>query len=104
MLHEHRLDRRGARRMQSHRTGQHDDEKVSQTCFRKLEFPRQAVDREVGSGSHAVQTAEIMKQFEPVMVKERPDAVVVVGDVNSTVACALVASKIVYPPDIERSR
>jgi len=76
---------------------------MSQTCFRKLEFPRQAVDREVGSGSHAAQTAEIMKRFEPVLVKERLDAVVVVGDVNSTVACALVASKITYPPDTESS-
>ena len=55
--------------MQSHRTGQHDDEKMYQTFFSELELPRQAVDLEVCSGSHAVQTAEIMKQFEPVLVK-----------------------------------
>ena len=83
-------------------TGQHYDEKMSQTFFRELKLPRPTVDLEVGSGSHAGQTAEIMKRFEPVLLKEQPDAVVVVGDVNSTVACALVASKIVYPPDTER--
>jgi UDP-N-acetylglucosamine 2-epimerase len=54
---------------------------------------------EVGSGSHAVQTAEIMKRFEPVLLQERPDAVVVVGDVNSTIACSLVAAKATYPAD-----
>ena len=78
-------------------TGQHYDEKMSQTFFRELDLPRPAVDLEVGSGTHAVQTAEIMKRFEPVLVKERPDAVLLVGDVNSTIACALVASKIAYP-------
>jgi len=83
-------------------TGQHYDEKMSQTFFRELELPRPEVDLEVGSGSHAVQTAEIMKRFEPVLMKERPDAVLVVGDVNSTIACALVASKIVYT-DQERT-
>src|SRR5262245_45441276 len=80
-------------------TGQHYDEKMSGTFFRELQLPRPAVDLEVGSGSHAMQTAEIMKRFEPVLVKERPDAVIVVGDVNSTVACALVASKTVYPTE-----
>ena len=55
--------------MQSHRTGQHYDEKLYQTFFSELELPRQAVDFEVGSRSHAVQTAEIMKQFEPALVK-----------------------------------
>jgi UDP-N-acetylglucosamine 2-epimerase (non-hydrolysing) len=82
-------------------TGQHYDEKMSRTFFRELDLPRPAVDLEVGSGTHAAQTAEIMKRFEPVLVKERPDAVLLVGDVNSTIACALVASKIVYPPDPE---
>src|SRR5262245_45690559 len=82
-------------------TGQHYDEKMCQTFFRDLELPRPAGDLEVGSGSHAHQTAEIMKRFEPVLVKEQPDAVVVVGDVNSTIACTLVASKIVYPPNRE---
>src|SRR5262245_45096591 len=78
-------------------TGQHYDERMSGTFFKELNLPRPAVDLEVGSGSHALQTAEIMKRFEPVLEKERPDYVVVVGDVNSTVACALVASKMVYP-------
>ena len=86
-------------------TGQHYDEKMSQTFFRELDLPRPAVDLEVGSGTHAAQTAEIMKRFEPVLVKERPDAVLLVGDVNSTIACALVASKITYPvgPDASAS-
>ncbi len=77
-------------------TGQHYDEKMSGTFFKELGLPRPAVDLEVGSASHAVQTAEIMKRFEPVLEKERPDAVIVVGDVNSTAACALVAAKITY--------
>ena len=84
-------------------TGQHYDEKMSQTFFRELDLPRPAVDLEVGSGTHAAQTAEIMKRFEPVLVKERPDAVLLVGDVNSTIACALVASKIVYPDGTDAS-
>lgn len=77
-------------------TGQHYDEKMSGTFFKELGLPRPAVDLEVGSASHAVQTAEIMKRFEPVLHQERPDAVIVVGDVNSTIACALVAAKTVY--------
>lgn len=77
-------------------TGQHYDERMAGTFFRDLKLPRPAVDLEVGSGTHAVQTAEIMKRFEPVLEKERPDAVVVVGDVNSTIACALVASKMTF--------
>ncbi len=77
-------------------TGQHYDEKMSGTFFKELGLPKPAVDLEVGSASHAVQTAEIMKRFEPVLEKERPDAVIVVGDVNSTAACALVAAKITY--------
>lgn len=85
-------------------TGQHYDERMSHTFFRELGLPRPAVDLEVGSGSHAVQTAEIMKRFEPVLEKERPDAVVVVGDVNSTIACALVASKMVYPVGEDASK
>ena len=60
-------------------------------------MPRPDVDLEVGSLSHAHQTAEIMKRFEEILVRERPDCVIVVGDVNSTVACSLVASKIEYP-------
>jgi UDP-N-acetylglucosamine 2-epimerase (non-hydrolysing) len=77
-------------------TGQHYDEQMSGTFFKELRLPRPSVDLGVGSGSHAVQTAEIMRRFEPVLEKERPDAVIVVGDVNSTIACALVASKMTY--------
>ena len=85
-------------------TGQHYDEKMSGTFFRELKLPRPSVDLEVGSGSHAAQTAEIMKRFETVLEKERPDAVIVVGDVNSTIACALVASKMTYPRGAEASK
>jgi UDP-N-acetylglucosamine 2-epimerase (non-hydrolysing) len=74
-------------------TGQHYDQAMSGAFFEDLEMRPPAYNLEVGSGSHAVQTAEIMKRFEPVVEQERPDAVVVVGDVNSTVGCALVAKK-----------
>lgn len=80
-------------------TGQHYDEKMSKTFFKELGIPEPTLNLEVGSGSHAVQTAEIMKRFEPVLLQERPDAVVVVGDVNSTIACSLVAAKVTYPVD-----
>ena len=69
-------------------TGQHYDERMSQLFFEELRDPRPDVDLGVGSGSHAVQTAEVMKRFEPVVLEQKPDAVVVVGDVNSTIACA----------------
>jgi UDP-N-acetylglucosamine 2-epimerase (non-hydrolysing) len=75
-------------------TGQHYDEKLSDIFFRMLRMPEPAVNLEVGSGSHAWQTAEIMKRFEPVLIEQKPDLVLVVGDVNSTIACALVASKL----------
>jgi UDP-N-acetylglucosamine 2-epimerase (non-hydrolysing) len=75
-------------------TGQHYDDKLSGQFFRDLGMPSPDYQLEVGSGSHAVQTAEIMKRFEPVVLKERPDGVLVVGDVNSTLACALVAKKL----------
>ena len=78
-------------------TGQHYDDKMSGQFFRDLNIPAPDHSLEVGSGSHAVQTAEIMKRFEPVLLEEKPDAVVVVGDVNSTVACALVAAKLATP-------
>jgi UDP-N-acetylglucosamine 2-epimerase (non-hydrolysing) len=74
-------------------TGQHYDESMSDSFFRQLRIPRPDVDLEVGSASHAVQTAEIMTRFEPVLERFAPAAVVVVGDVNSTIACALVAAK-----------
>lgn len=75
-------------------TGQHYDEIMSKLFFSELGIPEPDVNLEVGSGSHAIQTAEIMKRFEPVLVDYKPDVVVVVGDVNSTVACALVAVKL----------
>jgi UDP-N-acetylglucosamine 2-epimerase (non-hydrolysing) len=75
-------------------TGQHYDERMSALFFRELELPEPDVNLEVGSGSHAAQTAEIMRRFEPVLLEQRPDWVVVVGDVNSTIACSLVAAKL----------
>ena len=74
-------------------TGQHYDAAMKQSFFDQLHIPEPDVDLGVGSGSHAVQTAEIMKRFEPVMDDLEPDAILVVGDVNSTIACALVAVK-----------
>jgi len=85
-------------------TGQHYDEQMSQTFFTELSLPQPSVSLEVGSSSHARQTAEIMNRFEPVVLRERPDVVLVVGDVNSTFACALVASKVTYPQATQTSR
>jgi UDP-N-acetylglucosamine 2-epimerase (non-hydrolysing) len=76
-------------------TGQHYDDRLSQVFFDDLAIPRPDVSLEVGSGTHAEQTAEIMRRFEPVMARYQPHAVVVVGDVNSTLACSLAASKFV---------
>jgi UDP-N-acetylglucosamine 2-epimerase (non-hydrolysing) len=75
-------------------TGQHYDASMSQVFFDELELPKPDVNLEVGSGSHAQQTALIMQRFEPVVLDYKPDWVLVPGDVNSTVACALVASKL----------
>ena len=75
-------------------TGQHYDEKMSNLFFNELGIPEPDINLEVGSASHAVQTAEIMKRFEPVLLDHEPDLVVVVGDVNSTIACGLVATKL----------
>ena len=74
-------------------TGQHYDAAMKDAFFDQLGIPKPDVDLEVGSGSHAVQTAQIMQRFEPVLDKENPLAVLVVGDVNSTIACGLVAVK-----------
>jgi UDP-N-acetylglucosamine 2-epimerase (non-hydrolysing) len=74
-------------------TGQHYDDALSKVFFEDLKIPRPDLDLGVGSASHAVQTAEIMKSFEKVLKDEQPHAVLVVGDVNSTIACALVSSK-----------
>ena len=75
-------------------TGQHYDERMSRLFFRDLGLPAPHVNLEVGSASHAVQTAQIMIRFEPELLQYDPDWVVVVGDVNSTVACSLVAAKL----------
>jgi UDP-N-acetylglucosamine 2-epimerase (non-hydrolysing) len=74
-------------------TGQHYDANMSDSFFNDLELPKPDISLGVGSGSHSVQTAKIMERFESVVVNERPHVVMVVGDVNSTVACALVTTK-----------
>ncbi len=78
-------------------TGQHYDFALNDKLFVDLELPAPDVNLEVGSASHAVQTAEVMKRFEPVVDAQRPSCVVVVGDVNSTLACSLVAAKKLVP-------
>ena len=78
-------------------TGQHYDQKMSELFFEQLRIPRPDVDLGVGSGSHAQQTAEVMKRIEPVIIEQRPDLLVVVGDVNSTIAAALTAVKLGVP-------
>jgi UDP-N-acetylglucosamine 2-epimerase (non-hydrolysing) len=78
-------------------TGQHYDEKMSEIFFDELGIPRPDLNLNVGSGTHAQQTAAVMTAFEPVVLERRPDLVLVVGDVNSTIACALVASKLGVP-------
>ena len=78
-------------------TGQHYDKNMSKVFFEELEMPEPDIYLGVGSGSHAEQTAKIMIDFEKVCVKEKPSMVIVAGDVNSTIACALVASKLLIP-------
>jgi UDP-N-acetylglucosamine 2-epimerase (non-hydrolysing) len=78
-------------------TGQHYDEAMSDVFFDELGIPPPDRHLGVGSGSHAAQTARIMEAFEPVVVETKPDRVIVVGDVNSTAACTLVASKMAPP-------
>jgi UDP-N-acetylglucosamine 2-epimerase (non-hydrolysing) len=78
-------------------TGQHYDSNLSDVFFSQLNMPEPDVNLEVGSGSHAAQTAEVMKRFEPVVLERRPDVVLVYGDVNSTVAAALVCAKLLVP-------
>jgi UDP-N-acetylglucosamine 2-epimerase (non-hydrolysing) len=74
-------------------TGQHYDKDMNDRLFADLRLPRPDINLEVGSGTHAVQTAEVMRRFEPVLDAHRPSCVLVVGDVNSTLACALVCAK-----------
>jgi UDP-N-acetylglucosamine 2-epimerase (non-hydrolysing) len=90
----HEMRRRAARiePMLVH-TGQHYDEAMSDSFFEELEIPRPDINLEVGSASHAEQTARIMMAFEKVLIDHHPDWVVVVGDVNSTMAATLVAAK-----------
>ena len=78
-------------------TGQHYDYVMSQAFFEDLQLPESHHYLGVGSGSHAEQTAKVMIEFEKVLVQERPDLVVVFGDVNSTVACSLTAKKQLVP-------
>ncbi len=77
-------------------TGQHYDQLMSEAFFTDLNLPRPDVHLGIGSGSHAKQTAEAMREFEAVLLTEKPDVLVVVGDVNSTLAAALVAAKISF--------
>jgi UDP-N-acetylglucosamine 2-epimerase (non-hydrolysing) len=78
-------------------TGQHYDKKMSTLFFDQLRIPEPKINLEVGSASHAVQTAKIMERFEKVCIDYIPDMVLVVGDVNSTIACSLVAKKLNIP-------
>lgn len=78
-------------------TGQHYDEKMSKIFFDELNLPQPDFYLGVGSASHAAQTAGIMVQFEKILIAEQPDLIIVVGDVNSTIACSLVAKKLRIP-------
>ena len=78
-------------------TGQHYDVKMAGQFFLDLQIPMPNMSLDVGSGSHAIQTAEVMKRLEPIVIQERPDVVLVVGDVNSTMAAALTAVKLHVP-------
>ncbi len=89
----HGLASLGVRQTLVH-TGQHYDDRMSAVFFEELGLPKPDLDLEVGSGSHAAQTADVMKRFEPVVRDTQPDWVVVYGDVNSTVAATLVCSKL----------
>jgi UDP-N-acetylglucosamine 2-epimerase (non-hydrolysing) len=83
-------------------TGQHYDEVMSDQFFADLRMPKPDVHLGVGSGSHASQTAEVLRQFEKVLLDSRPEVMIVVGDVNSTVACALAAAKLPSAGDFTR--
>src|ERR1700722_4841551 len=78
-------------------TGQHYDANMSDAFFRDLRLPEPAHHLEVGSGTHAEQTGRTMIAYESVCMRDRPDAIVVVGDVNATVACAMVGTKLWIP-------
>ena len=78
-------------------SGQHYDFNMSDVFFQQLGLPAPDINLQVGSGSHAQQTSQIISRFEPVVLEQKPDYVVVYGDVNSTVAAALVCSKLLVP-------
>jgi UDP-N-acetylglucosamine 2-epimerase (non-hydrolysing) len=78
-------------------TGQHYDIRMSEVFFEELGLPQPDVNLEVGSGSHTIQTAQVMQRFEPVLLEYKPDMVLVYGDVNSTLAAALVCAKLLVP-------
>jgi UDP-N-acetylglucosamine 2-epimerase (non-hydrolysing) len=88
------LDRRPDVKQTLVHTGQHYDKNMSGVFFSQLRMPEPDFNLEVGSGSHAQQTSAIMSRFEPVVLESRPDVVLVYGDVNSTVAAAMVCSKL----------
>jgi len=75
-------------------TGQHYDDKLSEIFFHQMAIPAPHVNLDVGSGSHGFQTAEVLKRIEPLLIEQKPDIVVVVGDVNSTIAVSLAAAKL----------
>lgn len=91
------LQARGIFRQSLVHTGQHYDVKMSEVFFRQLELPESDVKLEVGSGSHARQTAQIMLALEPVILDRKPNLVLVYGDLNSTLAAALVCGKLGIP-------
>src|SRR3954454_24308065 len=88
------LDRRGVFRQVVVHTSQHYDSKMSDNELADLDFPEVDIFLGVGSGTHGVQTAKVLSAFENVLIEVQPDVVVVAGDVNSTLACALAASKL----------
>jgi UDP-N-acetylglucosamine 2-epimerase (non-hydrolysing) len=88
------LDRRGVFRQVVVHTGQHYDSKMSDNVLADLDFPAVDIFLGVGSGTHGVQTAKVLSEFEKVLIDVAPDVVLVAGDVNSTLACALAASKL----------
>ena len=90
----HALESRAGVQQTLVHTGQHYDASMSEVFFRQLGIPDPDINLSVGSGTHAVQTAEIMSRFEPVVIEKKPDVVLVYGDVNSTVAAALVCAKL----------
>ena len=78
-------------------TGQHYDKNMSKIFFEDLELPEPDIYLGVGSGSHAEQTARVMVEFEKIVLGDRPDLIIVVGDVNSTIACSITGSKLWIP-------